>query len=86
VDRYSITIKPSALKEIEQLPTKTLRKKIITKIESLAANPRPRGCVKLSGDDKYRLRQGEYRILYAIDDAAKAVDIVRIGHRRDIYR
>lgn len=86
MDRYSITIKPSALKEIEQLPTKTLRKKIITKIESLAANPRPRGCVKLSGDDKYRLRQGEYRILYAIDDAAKAVDIVRIGHRRDIYR
>ena len=56
------------------------------KIQSLSQDPRPAGSEKLSGQDKYRLRQGDYRILYAIDDPSATVVIVKIGHRRNVYR
>ena len=82
---YSLQIKRSAVKEIEALPLKD-RRRIVRKIQALARNPRPEGCEKLSGQEKYRLRQGDYRILYAVDDTAQAVVIVKIGHRRDVYR
>ena len=82
---YSLQIKRSAVKEVEALPLKD-RRRIVRKIQALARNPRPEGCEKLSGQDKYRLRQGDYRILYSVDDAAEAVVIVKIGHRRDVYR
>ena len=83
---YRVFIKRSAQKEIRALPTKKIRAAIVGKIRALAENPRPPGCVKLTGTDKYRLRQGSYRILYAIDDGRVIVAIVRGAHRRSAYR
>ena len=82
---YRVLIKPSAVKELERLPAKD-RKRVASRITSLAADPRPPGADKLSGHEKYRLRQGDYRILYAIDDADVTVLVVKVGHRRDVYR
>ena len=82
---YRLLIKPSAGKEIEALP-KQDRRRIIATITSLSCNPRPPGCEKLSGRDQYRLRQGNYRILYEIQDGDLVVVVVKIGHRRDVYR
>jgi mRNA interferase RelE/StbE len=85
VASYSILITKSAAKELERVPTKD-RERIVAKIRTLAANPRPAGAEKLSGEDKYRVRQGDYRILYEIVDAELIVTVVRIGNRRDVYR
>lgn len=82
---YSLFIKPSAVKEIESVPKKD-RPKIIERIRSLAIDPRPPGCEKLSGRDKYRVRQGLFRILYTIKDSDLVVSVVRVGHRREVYR
>lgn len=82
---YSVEIKRSAAKELEQLPPKD-RTRIVTRIRALAGTPRPPGCEKLSGQERYRVRQGNYRILYEIDDAVFRVIVVRIAHRRDAYR
>ena len=83
--KYKITIKKSAAKELEDIPKKDLQK-IIKRIQSLAQNPRPQGAQKLSGQQHFRVRQGDYRIIYSIDDKDLVVDIVKIGHRREIYR
>ncbi|MEO8479994.1 MAG: type II toxin-antitoxin system RelE/ParE family toxin [Gemmatimonadota bacterium] len=83
--RYNVRIKRSAAKEIEALPARD-RKRVVTKIQGLAGNPRPVGSEKLSGEDKYRLRQGDYRILYEIVDDALIVSVVKVGNRRDVYR
>ncbi|MDD2900907.1 MAG: type II toxin-antitoxin system RelE/ParE family toxin [Syntrophales bacterium] len=82
---YRILIKPSAVKEIEAIPLKKDRQKIIERISKLAQNPRPHGCEKLTGQDKYRLRQGRYRILYAIRDRDLIVCVVKVGHRKEVY-
>ena len=82
---YKLLIKPSAAKEIESLP-KTDRLRVVDRIQSLATDPRPVGCTKLSGEEKYRVRQGDYRILYEIQDHELMVTVVRIGHRREVYR
>lgn len=82
---YSIRIKRSAAKAIEALPLKD-RKRMVSRIQSLADNPRPVGSEKLSGQDKYRLRQGDYRILYEIIDTELVVTVVKVGNRGDIYR
>ena len=82
---YRLLIKPSAGKEIEALP-KQDRRRIVAKITSLSRDPRPPGSEKLSGHDRYRLRQGNYRILYEIQDLALIVVVVKVGHRRDVYR
>ena len=84
--RYSVAIKPSAKKELLAVSNKKDRQRIVRRIEALAEDPRPRGCEKLSGYDRYRLRQGRYRIVYEVRDETVLVVIVRIGHRRDIYR
>lgn len=83
---YRVFIKQSAQKEIRALPTKKIRAAIVGKIQGLAEDPRPAGCVKLTGTDKYRLRQGAYRILYSIDDDRVIVSIVRVAHRQSAYR
>jgi mRNA interferase RelE/StbE len=85
VASYSIRIKRSAAKEIEALPRQD-RARVVDRIATLADNPRPPGCEKLSGTDKYRLRQGDYRILYQIVDRELIVTVVRVGHRREVYR
>jgi mRNA interferase RelE/StbE len=85
VANYDLRIKPSAVKELEDLQAKD-RRRIVSKIQNLAEEPRPRGCEKLSGRDRYRLRQGDFRILFEVDDDAQTVTVVKIGHRRDVYR
>ena len=82
---YSVGIKQSAAKELEELPLKD-RRRVISRIRSLATDPSPRGCEKLSGQEKYRIRQGDLRALYEIDDTLSTVTIVKIAHRRDVYR
>jgi len=82
---YKIFIKPSAVKELETLPRKNIQR-ITSKIQSLKDNPRPHGCEKLSAQQQYRIRQGNYRIIYSIDDAESSVHVVKIGHRRDVYK
>lgn len=82
---YSVGIKQSAAKELEELPLK-VRRRVISRIRALATDPRPRGCEKLSGQEKYRIRQGVLRVLYEIDDTLSTVTIVKIAHRRDVYR
>jgi len=86
VARYDVFIKPSALKELEAVDSKKDRQRIVRVILSLAEEPRPSGCRKLSGRDKYRLRSGRYRIVYAVGDAVFVVTIVKIGHRSSVYR
>lgn len=83
--KYRILIKPSAVKEIEAIPLKKDRQRIIERIRKLALNPRPPGCEKLSGQNKYRLRQGRYRILYSIQDRDLIVCVVKVGHRKEVY-
>ncbi len=82
---YSVRIKRSAAKDLEAIPLKD-RKRIVTCIEGLQDEPRPSGCEKLSGEEKYRLRSGDYRIPYEIVDRALIVTVVKIGNRRDVYR
>ena len=82
---YKVLIKRSAAKEIEDLPLRD-RRRVVSRIASLGTEPRPHGCEKLSGQDRYRIRQGDLRILYEIDDREESVMIVKIGHRRDVYR
>ncbi len=83
--KYSIEIKKSAIKELNAIVKKDL-KRILSKIRSLAFDPRPMGCVRLSGQERYRLRQGDYRILYSIEDDVCVVYVVKIAHRKDVYR
>ena len=85
--RYSVVVKPSAIKEIEAVGQKKDRQRIVTRIQALGENPRPQGCEKLSGRiDRYRVREGNYRIVYAIHDDILLVDIVKVDHRKDVYR
>jgi mRNA interferase RelE/StbE len=87
VARYRVLIKPSAYKEIETVGQKKDRRRIVSRIQALAENPRPYGCEKLSGQfDRYRVREGNYRIVYSIDDDKLLVDVVKVGHRKDVYR
>jgi len=86
VARYRILIKPSAAKEIEGIPLKRDRQRIVERISKLAENPRPPGCEKLSGQNKYRVRQGRYRIVYSIEDQDLVVYVVKVGHRKEVHR
>jgi len=86
VASYNLRIKKSALKDLEAIPTKADRRRVVKRIESLADDPRPGGVQKLSGKERYRIRQGRYRILYSIRDRDLIVYIVRIGHRKSVYR
>lgn len=82
---YSLEIKRSAARELAGLPPRD-RARIITRIQALAREPRPAGSEKLSGQERYRIRQGDYRVLYKIHDDVLTVIVVKIGHRRDVYR
>lgn len=84
---YSLALKRSAAKEIETIEPVATRRKIVARIGELATEPRPTGSEKLAGSEKgYRLRQGEYRVVYEIDDAFRRVTVVRVAHRREVYR
>jgi len=81
---YKIYFRKSVLKDLEKIPSKDL-KRIMDRIGSLAVNPRPPGHTKLSGQEKYRVRQGLYRIVYSIQDAELTIWIVTVGHRKNVY-
>ena len=81
---YKIYFRKSVLKDLEKIPDKDL-KRIMARIGSLSINPRPPGHAKLSGQEKYRIRQGLYRIVYSVQDSELTVWIVKVGHRKDVY-
>ena len=84
---YRLLLKASAAKEIEALPTKADRQRVVARIQSLGADPRPDGSEKLAGyTDRHRVRQGRYRIVYLIDDKRHEVTVYKVGHRKDVYR
>ena len=84
---YRLLVKSSAAKEIENVGSKMDRRRIVARIGGLATEPRPKGVEKLAGyDDRYRVRQGNYRIVYSIDDSRLEVTVFKVGHRRDVYR
>jgi mRNA interferase RelE/StbE len=82
---YSLRIKRSAEKELHRVPKTDLRR-IVERMERLAAEPRPPGCEKLFAENVYRVRQGDYRILYSVDDGERVIEVIKIGHRREVYR
>jgi mRNA interferase RelE/StbE len=82
---YSLRIKRSAEKDIRALPAEA-RGRVITRIRALAGDPRPPGATKLTGRDAWRLRVGTYRIVYLIEDHELIIEVVRVAHRRDVYR
>ena len=84
---YSLTIKSSAAKELQAVSDKATLSRLIEKIKSLATQPRPSGSEKLAGrPNLYRVRHGNYRVIYSVDDPSRVVDVVKVGHRRDVYR
>ena len=84
---YKVLIKASAGKELAAVGSKVDRIRLVEKIEGLASNPRPHGAEKLAGyADRYRIRQGNYRVIYSISDSAREITIYEIGDRKEIYR
>ena len=84
---YRILVKLSAAKEIEAVGSKDDRRRIVERISALASDPRSTKTEKLAGyDDRYRVRQGHYRIVYLIDDPTRRITIFKVGHRKDVYR
>lgn len=82
---YRLVIKKSVAKDLRKIPNQDVTR-ILSRIRSLSDDPRPAGAEKLSGEEKYRLRQGNYRILYSVNDTEICVVVVKVGHRREIYR
>jgi mRNA interferase RelE/StbE len=83
--RFEVRIKRSVAKELLRLP-KADNRRIVGQIQALASDPRPKGCERLAGRESYRIRQGNYRVIYTIDDDRVIVEILRVGHRREVYR
>jgi mRNA interferase RelE/StbE len=82
---YNIGILRRAQKELAQLPKQEYQR-IKEVIESLSQDPRPQGCKKLTGREGWRIRVGDYRVIYEIDDVQQALTILHVGHRRDVYK
>ena len=81
---YDIKISDNAMKFLGKLNVE-IKNRIIKRIYSLADNPRSHGCIKLAGDEKYRVRVGDYRVIYIIEDKVLKVCVVKIGHRKNVY-
>ena len=85
MDSFAVRFKASALRELEALDDRYLHQ-IIPRIDALGGNPRPAGCKKLKGvSDLWRIRIGDYRVVYSVDDGRSEVEILRVRHRRDVY-
>lgn len=82
---YELKFKKSVARDLRPFPKQDV-KRIMQRIRSLADDPRPAGCEKLSGQERYRVRQGAYRIVYEIENARLTVLVVKVGHRREVYR
>ncbi|HNA29540.1 MAG TPA: type II toxin-antitoxin system RelE/ParE family toxin [Thiobacillaceae bacterium] len=83
--RYELRVRPSVAKDLRGLPREDV-KRILAPIEALRDDPRPPGSEKLSAQDRYRVRQGNYRIIYGVEEAEVVVENVKVGHRREVYR
>jgi mRNA interferase RelE/StbE len=83
--RYELRFRSGVAKDLRGIPRADVAR-IIARIESLREEPRPPGCERLSAQERYRVRQGSYRILYSINDPERFVDVVKVGHRREVYR
>jgi mRNA interferase RelE/StbE len=83
--RYEIRVKPSVAKDLRGIPRADVER-ILARIDGLRDDPRPPGSEKLSARERYRVRQGQYRILYSVADVLLIVEVVKVGHRRDVYR
>lgn len=87
MESYSVSIKPSAARELEALPVLKDRQRATAIIRGLSDNPRPQGSLKLAGaSDAYRIRFGSYRILYTVGDRVRVVAVIKVAHRREAYR
>jgi mRNA interferase RelE/StbE len=87
VAEYRLLIKPSAAKEIDAIGAKRDRQRIVGRIQTLAKDPRPSGCEKLAGPSAlFRIRQGQYRVIYTVDDTRHCIEVIKVGHRREVYR
>jgi mRNA interferase RelE/StbE len=85
--RYDAQLKPAAERDLTKIADQAARRRIASAIDNLATNPRPMGAHKLAGENSiYRIRVGDYRILYAIEDRQLLVLVIRVGHRREVYR
>jgi mRNA interferase RelE/StbE len=82
---YNIFLRKSVEKDFSPIPKKDIQK-ILRRIKALGKDPRPSGCEKLTGRERYRVRQGQYRIVYSIQDEVLTVWIVKVAHRKDVYR
>lgn len=82
--KYSVQLSRKAAKQLDKIPDK-IAFKLFEAIEGLAENPRLNGCKKLKGRNGYRIRKGDYRIIYEIQDSVLLIDVIAIGHRREIY-
>lgn len=82
---YSLLLKKSAERDLRKIPKADLQR-IIQRMKELSAVPRPSGNEKLAGQDSYRIRQGDYRVVYIIDDDRRLIEVIKIGHRREVYR
>ncbi len=85
MEKYRITFKKSVAKDLRVIPKNDI-KKILSKIDTLAVNPRGEGCIKLSGQENYRVRQGLYRIVYEIKDDVLVVNVIKVAHRSQVYK
>ncbi len=82
--RYDVVLRKSVLKDLDGIPKKDV-KRIMASVGALADNPRPPSATKLAGQERYRIRQGVYRVIYSIEDKRLIVCVVKVGHRRDVY-
>jgi len=85
VAKFDLVFKESVSKDLKELPQQDVQR-ILERIDALRDEPRPQGSVKLSGKEYYRVRQGNYRIIYEIQDAQLVVIVIKVGHRREVYR
>lgn len=83
--RFELRFKPSVAKDLRGVPKSDVRR-LLNRIESLRDEPRPAGCEKLTGRELYRIRQGVYRVVYCVDDDRVVIEVIKVGHRRDVYR
>ena len=83
--RFELRFKPSVVKDLRGIPKIEVRR-LLTRIEALRNNPRPPGCEKLTGGELYRIRQGLYRVIYSVDDEDVLIEVIKVGHRREVYR
>ena len=83
--KYELIVRPSVSKDTRAIPAGDM-KRILQTMKALCDDPRPSGCVKLSGKEYYRIRHGRYRIIYEIEDTRLIVVVIKVGHRRDVYK